>query len=157
LSIERNSRTIVATTALVLWFLSWLALYLEMFRWRHVVLGHLVDVVWPDPFAGDTPGGFVRSVVVSSAVVPPIALALLIANGRTWTRALANATVVSGSTLALLGAANQFAHPQALILDPTLQQGNGGIVLLGALLIGIGLLEQRTFRTRRTPADRPGA
>jgi hypothetical protein len=157
LSIERNSRTIAATTALILWFLSWFELYLEMFRWRHVVLAHILDVVWPDPYAGGTPGGFVRSVVVSSAVVPPIALALLRANGRTWTRALATATIVSGSTLALLGAANQFAHPQVLTFDPTLQQGNGGIVLLGALLIGIGLLGQRTFRTRRIPADRSRA
>jgi hypothetical protein len=61
--------------------LSCFALYVEMFRWRHVVLGHTFDAVQPDPYAGETLGGFVRSVVASAVVVPPISLALLIANG----------------------------------------------------------------------------
>jgi hypothetical protein len=134
---------VAVTAALICWFLSWCGLYLEIFRWHHVVLAQISGVIWPDPQAAAKPGGFVRTVVVSSIVIPPIALALMIRSGRPILAALSGSAVVCGIVLALLGAVNQFAQPQGLAPDLTLRMGNTGFIAVGALLAAAGLILRR--------------
>src|SRR5689334_23183985 len=52
------------------WFLSWFAPYLEIYRYHHVVLSRIGDVLCPPANAAARPGGFLRTVVVCSVAAP---------------------------------------------------------------------------------------
>jgi hypothetical protein len=150
------------------WFLSWFALYLEIFRWRHVVPSHLANVVWPTAGSANQPGGFVRTVVVCSAVAPVVFLTLAGAQRRNRSRAGqgtpastgarlagAEALAVFGGVLGALGAINQAARHPPLVVDLTLRRGNGGFVLLGVTLWAVGvLMHRRRRREGRGPRTR---
>src|SRR5215467_1933107 len=72
---------VIASTGL-LWLVSWFGLYLEVFRYHHVRLSYLGNVMWPAASEGARPGAFVRSVVVCSILAPVAFLVALILNRR---------------------------------------------------------------------------
>lgn len=149
------------------WFLSWFALYLEIFRWRHVTPAGMARVVWPAAAAADQPGGFVRVVVVCSAVAPLVFLTLVAAQrlrrirpgrgargAREATFVSSGAVAVFGGALTALGAINQMVRRPPLVVDFTLQRGNGGFMVLGAALTAAGVLahpRKRREASRRRP------
>jgi hypothetical protein len=148
------------------WFLSWFALYLEIFRWRHVVPSRLASVVWPTVGSADQPGGFVRTIVVCSAVVPFVFLTLAVAqrNHRTPSGRGAlgsrgakflgpEALAVFGGALSVLGVINQSVRHQPFVVDLTLRRGNGGFVVVGVTLAAAGVL---MHRQKQREASRPG-
>jgi hypothetical protein len=62
-----------------LWVLGWFALYLEIYRWRHIIPSlHLNG--WtapPGEVIQSRPGGFLIAVLMTSALAPPIFAALV--------------------------------------------------------------------------------
>ena len=133
------------------WLLSWFALYLEIFRYRHVVPSRIVSVLWP--VANDAaarPGGFVRTVMGCSALPPLVFLTLSV-----WVRfskrsvntlaalaaasSLAAALAMLGLTMVVLGVLNQIIRKPPIVVDLTMREGNGGFVVLGAGLLAAGM------------------
>lgn len=139
----------------VIWFLSWFELYLEVYRYHHVALPHIFGL--PSPTlavgAGAKPGGWLRSVMVCSALAP-----LLFVTVRLWrwwqrTRAgaaalaqpeptfpMVPAVAVFGVALCVLGTINQLIRQPAIEVDLTLRKGNGGFIVLGMALVLAGLV-----------------
>ena len=63
--------------ASVTWALGWFTLYLEIYRYRHVILGRMLDVFRPTTSdAAARPGVFVRAVVLCSILAPVVVVAL---------------------------------------------------------------------------------
>lgn len=147
----RQTRLIegISEVVAVLWLVSWLALYLEIFRWHHVKLFQLASVMWPGNNSPNQPGGFVRSVVFCSISAPVAWLALVAlrqmqlgpssrraALKGLWPRPLVLA--VLGGIVASLGAVNQAIQGGPLQLDLTLRHGNGGFIFMGVMLGVVG-------------------
>jgi len=141
------------------WFLSWFALYFEIVRWHHVVSSRLVSVVWPTAGTADQPGAFVKTVVICSAVAPFVCLTFAAAQwkhrlpsergalGSTEPKFVgAEGLAVFGTALSVLGAINQAVRHPPLVVDLTLQRGNGGFIVLGMALVAGGFLLQRRKR-----------
>lgn len=148
-----NYSTRGARVARGVWFLSWFSLYLEIFRWRHVVPSRIATVVWPDVSSVSQPGAFVRTVVVLSVVAPVVFFALAAAERTQRNRTVgvptplmrstvrgAEALAVFGIVLGSLGAINQLVRQPPLVVDLTLQRGNGGFVVVGLALAAAGAL-----------------
>lgn len=140
------------------WLLSWFALYLEIFRYRHVIPSRIFSVLWPAADAAAKPGGFVRTVVACSALAPLVFLLLWIfvlsgkrsANARaalSTASSLAGALAMLGLTMVVFGAANQIIRKPPIALDLTMREGNGGFVVLGTALFAIGAFWR--YRNRR--------
>ena len=140
----------VYDVAVATWLLSWFALYLEIFRYRHVAPSRIVSVLWPVANAAAKPGGFVRTVVACSALAPLVFLAVSIwvwsgrrsANTRhapTAVGSVARAVVMLGVTMLVLGVLNQIIRQTPIVADLTMQEGNGGFVVLGTVLLAVGM------------------
>jgi hypothetical protein len=153
----------------IIWLLSWLGLYLEIFRYHHVVLSRMMDVLLPPRRPGPGPGGFVTSVVLWSLLAPPIFSALWILS---WTRrktALASDPIPRpvltafvliglGLSIGVLGIVNQLVRKPPLLVDLTLQTGNGGFVVVGlALAIAGFAVRRRSRRVHRPSLERGSA
>lgn len=132
-------------------FLSWFALYLEVFRWRHVTPSRLASVVWPPAGIADRPGWFVRTVVVVSAVAPLACMVFAAAGWKHRARSPRDgrdsvepkfrvdvALAIFGGALSVLGMTDQAVRRPPLVVDLTLQRGNGGFVVLGLTLMAAG-------------------
>jgi hypothetical protein len=138
------------------WLLSWFALYLEIFRYHHVVPSRMFSVLWPTADTAAKPGGFVRSVVACSLLAPLLLmLSILVRSGRrsadlraapTAVSSLAAAFAMLGLTMALLGALNQIIRKPPMAFDLTMREGNGGFFVIGAALFAAGAF----FRYRAT-------
>lgn len=148
-------------------FLSWFALYLEIFRWHHVLPSRLASVVWPT--AGiNQPGWFVRTIVACSALAPLVSLTFAAARWKYRARSRRDtsasvesrfgapeAVAVFGGALSVLGAINQAVRHPPLVVDLTLQHGNVGFVALGVtLLAGAFLMQHRKRRAVLGPSDK---
>jgi hypothetical protein len=143
-----------------LWILGWFALYLEIFRWHHVNPSLRLSG-WarlPDAPLHSRPGGFLVAVLTSSALAPPVFLALLV-----WMRLwgsnvespqhkefavrsqVALLLTASGIAVSLLGAANYFIHDprQPIDFDLTMRHGNGGFIVNGVALAALGFFLMR--------------
>ena len=136
--------------AICTWLLSWFALYLEIFRSRHVVSSRIVSVLWPVANAGAKPGGFVRAIVGCSVLAPVLFLTLSVwvrsgkrsANIRaavTAASSLAGALAMLGLTIVVLGVLNQIIRQPPIVVDLTMREGNGGFVVLGTGLLAVGM------------------
>ena len=153
----------VIEVAAGIWFLSWFALYLEIFRWHHVAFPYLATAVWPTANSPNQPGGFVRVVVVCSITAPFVWLALAALrqmqpgpSGRRvphWIFPRPAALVVVGGTLAVLGAMNQVIQHDPLDFDFTLERGNGGFIVIGVMLAAAGGLISRYTDRRSSAVD----
>jgi len=143
--------------AICTWVLSWFALYLEIFRYHHVVPVRMVSVLRPVANAGAKPGGFVRTVVACSALAPLVFLTLSVwvrsSNRSAYIRAalmaavsLAGALAMLGLSMVVLGMLNQILQQPPIIVDLTMREGNGGFVVLGTVLLAVGVF----FRYRTT-------
>ena len=147
--------------AAVVWFLSWFELYLEIYRHHHVSPSFLVTGrLSPRGMPADAhAGGWLRSVLIASAVAPLVFLILLVweqqsrrrqpnsappANGEPFP--LASAAIAFGLLLALSGTLNQVIRHPAMGVDLTLRTGNGGFILLGGALVVTGWLITRRAR-----------
>jgi hypothetical protein len=118
-------------------------LHVEIFRWRHVTPTRIGSAAWSTVSAASQPGAFVRTVVVCSAVAPLVFLTLAAAQSlqrsgpgssapdlRGGSSRGAEASVIFGAMLTVLGALNQVArHPRSSWTS--LQRGNGGFVVPG--------------------------
>ena len=150
--------------AAAMWSLSWFALYLEIYRFHHVVVRHLGSVLWPAVSGGMRPGGFVRTVVASSVVAPLLTAVLVTLRRRDGLAEQTNGSLPSewllltcGAMLAIMGLANQLIRRPPWVVDLTLRTGNGGFVVLGILLASISAWTQYHRRSdrrlKRTPAQ----
>ena len=135
------------------WFLSWFALYLEVFRYQHVVLTGLYGVIWPSPW-GPQPGGFVRTVVVCSLVSPALCVLFFVWHRLVVARQVGRSTTgrrhvwpamfaMFGAGLTVLGGLNQVLRQPPLVIDLTLRTGNGGFAVLGVLMAITGVICSR--------------
>ena len=102
-------------------------LHVEIFRWRHVTPTRIGSAAWSTVSAASQPGAFVRTVVVCSAVAPLVFLTLAAAQSlqrsgpgssapdlRGGSSRGAEASVIFGAMLTVLGALNQVArHPRS--------------------------------------------
>jgi len=149
--------------AICTWLLSWFALYLEMFRYRHVVASRMISVLWPVANAAAKPGGFVRTVVACSALAPLafVALSVRVRSGK-WPAtvraaqnvagSLARALAILGLIMVVLGSLNQIIRQPPIVVDLTMREGNGGFVVLGTALLAVGVF----FRYRTTKEQSVG-
>ncbi len=137
--------------------LSWFALYLEIFRYHHVIPSRLFSVLWPTADEAAKPGGFVRTLVAGSVLVPLVLLmlAILLRSSKrpadpystmTAFNSLAAGLAMLGLTMAAFGALNQTIRNPPIAFDLTMRQGNGGSVVLGTALFAAGIF----FRHRTT-------
>lgn len=149
--------------AICTWLLSWFALYLEIFRYRHVVASRMINVLWSVANADAKPGGFVRTVVACSALASLafVALSVWVQYGKwpTTVRAalsaagsLAGALAMLGLTMMVLGLLNQIIRQPPIVVDLTMREGNGGFVVLGTALLVVGV----SFRYRTTKEQAVG-
>jgi hypothetical protein len=143
----------------VLWALSWFELYLEIIRHHHVTAALLLN---PSSWFGGTsmqarPGGWLQTVLVCSAVAPPLFVALIIWSRVHHTRAgdsakgarsapfpLGVAATVFGIALCALATINQVVRRPPIDVDLTLRKGNGGFIVLGAAVALAGLMLARS-------------
>jgi hypothetical protein len=150
----------------VIWALSWFELYLEIYRHHHVTATLLLD---PASWFGGTgsqarPGGWLQTVLVCSSLAPPLFLALLSWNRAHHTGAgdltdgarnapfpLGLAAMAFGVMLCALATINQLIWRPPLDVDLTLRKGNGGFIVLGAVvaLLGVMLARSKRGATRR--------
>jgi hypothetical protein len=152
----------------IVWVLSWFALYLEIYRWRHVTPSlHLGGPSMPDTVIQASPGGFVLAVLRYSVLAPLLFVALLVWNGL-WRpnadvpqrkafgiRALvALPLIVSGLVVSVLGTINLLIHdPRGPIdFDLTMRHGNGGFIVNGMALAALGFALMRLSVERRNPS-----
>ena len=137
-----------------LWALSWLGLYLEVVRYRHVTLRQLGDVLWPSA-GGAQPGGFVRSVVVCSLLLPICAALLWLGPKQSQVSKPQVAPIIVGvgALLIVLGAMNQVVRRPPLGFDLTLRTGNGGFIVIG-LVLGAAVLVSTARRGQHNVASR---
>lgn len=137
-----------------IWLLSWFGLYLEIYRYHHVTLGGMIDVLCPSSRSASVAGGFVRNVVLWSFLAPPLAAALHIcrltnARGRVSSHvsqrrsALPVLLVGSGMLQVALGMMNQVIRHPPFVVDLTLRTGNGGFVVIGLVFIAAGIAVHR--------------
>jgi hypothetical protein len=149
----------MARVAGIAWFSSWFGLYLEVFRHQHVALTGLFGAIWPSPLEGPQPGAFVRTVVVCSLVSPVVCALFCAWHRQGVTRRVGQATISRGSLwpavlalfgigLTLFGALNQVLRKPPVVIDLTLRTGNGGFVVLGALMAITGGICSYTSASR---------
>ncbi|MGH7617241.1 MAG: hypothetical protein ACREPM_08445 [Gemmatimonadaceae bacterium] len=147
----------------VVWFLSWFELYLEIFRHHHVTAALLLHPSnWFVTTNGAAqPGGWLRGVLVCSAVAP-VLFAGLVGWRRLGrpkdarsSRALSDGPFPFGSAAAVFGAAliilatiNQLIRHDPIDFNLALTSGNGGFVVLGSTLVALGLLLRRLRSAR---------
>ena len=149
--------------AAVVWFLSWFELYLEIYRHHHVsssflLTGRLSPSGMP---ANAHAGGWLRSVLIASAITPLIALILLVWERLRRSREpnaapetsqepfpLAVAAIAFGLFLSASGTLNQVIRHPAMDVDLTLRTGNSGFIVLGAALALTGWLITRRAHRR---------
>ena len=153
----------------LLWILSWFALYLEVYRWHHVAPSPHLNGSPPPPGTDiqSRPGGFLIAVLASSALAPPVFVALLI-----WTRPWGPNTVAPqrnkrgicshaalplvafGIALSVLGLINHLIHePLAAIdFDITMRHGDGGFIVNGTVLAVLGFILRRSRVRQRNRA-----
>jgi hypothetical protein len=129
--------------------LSWFGLYLEIFRYHHLVLSQIGRVAWPSETAGPRPGGFLRSVIVCSILAPILFVVLWTATrvrmarfvDAVPARAILSAppiSLASGVALIVLAVINQIIRRPPIVVDLTFRTGNGGFVVVGLALAIIG-------------------
>jgi hypothetical protein len=123
----------------------------------------MMSVLWPFANAAARPGGFVRTVVACSVLAPLalVALSLRARSGK-WpatvcaapnaASSLAGALAILGLTMVVLGVLNQSIRQPPIVVDLTMREGNGGFVVLGAALLGVGVF----FRYRTTKEQSVG-
>lgn len=148
----------------VAWVMSWFELYLEIYRHHHVTRSLLLHPGswWEAGQIGQPrPGGWLLTVLVSSALLPLLFLVLL-ASQFVWRRRathvastdhaafpFAVVSAVIGVALGGLATVNQLIRHPPIEVDLTLRAGNGGFIVLGAVLFISGTMLARRERDRR--------
>ena len=158
-----NSRRLLGS----LWFLSWFELYLEIFRHHHVstaLVLHPASWIFP-PAGGAHPGEWPRAVLACSTLAP-IAYCIAASSHRLGQRLtpiadravhdhtfpFAPAAIAFGSGLIVVAVINQVLRHDPFTIDLTLREGNGGFILLGAMVAVLGAIlpHRRQSYARRT-------
>jgi hypothetical protein len=144
----------------LLWALGWFGLYLEIYRYHHVTpsLSLNPPASVPGTSIHAHPGGFLITVLVTSALAPPAFAAFCLLNhllaGRTAgppstrsqsTSPLALVVTAIGATVCLSGTINHFLHEwrERIDFDLTMRHGDGGFMVNGAALAALGLTLSR--------------
>jgi hypothetical protein len=148
-----------------IWFLSWFELYLEIYRHHHVTLFFLPSPPLSASTVGSHPGAWLRTVLVCSALAPPLFASLLLwarlrqARDASAPRRLgrpfptAMAAMLFGCTLLVLGTLNQVIRRPPIDVDLTLRTGNGGFIVLGLAFAVTGMLLARRTNRQAFRAD----
>jgi len=79
---NKSSLRIATRLSGVLWMLSWIGMYLEIFYWHHMTPSLRLNL--PPPVPGKPPprpGGFLITIIVSSVLAPLVFLTLILVPG----------------------------------------------------------------------------
>jgi hypothetical protein len=145
----------------IVWVLSWLELYLEVFRFGHVrppaFLSRFAPLQQFRPNAHA--GGWLRADLAFAAIAPVAFLVLVAATSLQTSaspvavpapagsrRSIAAGLLSVGALVVVLGTINQFIGRAPFTTDLTLRRGNGGFVVIGfgCLIGGVALARRRT-------------
>jgi hypothetical protein len=148
---------IVRWTAGVLWALSWIELYLEIYRHHHVAPSFLAVAPAPEIRPGSHPGAWLLTDLTVSAAAPLVFGIAVLWRRKTRTSGakprdkagLAWGMIIVGTLLAVFGTLNQVIQAAPLEMDLTLRHGSGGFIVDGLILVLAGAAIRWTTVGRR--------
>jgi hypothetical protein len=142
------------------WSLSWFELYLEIFRHHHVTQSLLLSPMswWGGASGQPRPGTWLLTVLTCSALAPPLFAVLVVARRSAFGEGdrsrdgerrepgfpFARTSAVVGAMLCVVATLNQVIRHPPIEFDLTLRTGNGGFIVLGALLLAAPAVSRLT-------------